>query len=335
MTASTIAVVGAGLAGLTCARALTAAGHTVHVFDKARGPGGRMSTRRDDAERAVTFDHGAQFFTARDPAFALEVERWRAAGHVDAWGGRIVRWGAGAEPEVAPGTRFVGVPTMNAPLKALAADLSVRYDVRVASVRRAPAGWALQDDAGAALGVFDRVALAIPGPQAIPLAAGSEAVRSAAERIVYAPCWAVMARFDTRLAAPFDAAFIEERGGSALGFVARDSSKPGRAAGERWVLHGGPVWSATVLEATREEVVSQLFDAFGALLGGLVRAPVSATAHRWRYALPTTLYPEPCAYDAQAGLGLCGDGCQAARVEGAFLSGRALAAAIEADLKRP
>jgi predicted NAD/FAD-dependent oxidoreductase len=94
------------------------------------------------------------------------------------------------------------------------------------------------------------------------------------------------------------------------------------------------VWSATVLDATREEVVSQLFDAFGALLGGLVRAPVSATAHRWRYALPTTLYPEPCAYDAEVGLGLCGDGCQSARVEGAFLSGRALAAAIDADLRR-
>jgi predicted NAD/FAD-dependent oxidoreductase len=334
MTAATIAVVGAGLAGLTCARALTAAGYTVVVFEKARGPGGRMSTRRDDTDRAVTFDHGAQFFTARDPAFALEVERWRAARHVDAWGGRIVRWGTEAEPQVAPGARFVGVPTMNAPLKALAADLPVRYGVRVGAVRRVAGGWALDDDAGTSLGLYDRVALAVPGPQAVPLAAGSVAVRSAAESIAYAPCWAVMASFEAPLDAPFDAAFVEERGGSALGFVSRDTSKPARAPGERWVLHGGPGWSTSVLEARPEDVIDTLVGALGTVLGGARLSPSSAAAHRWRYALPIALHPESCAYDAEAGLGLCGDGCQSARVEGAWLSGRALAAAIETDLRR-
>ena len=82
-----VAVLGAGLSGLTCARRLTEQQHTVKVFEKARGPGGRMSTRRAGPLR---FDHGAQYFTVRDTRFAAAVERWRAAGIVAAWEGRIV-----------------------------------------------------------------------------------------------------------------------------------------------------------------------------------------------------------------------------------------------------
>ena len=81
-----IAVIGAGLAGLSCAQALLRAGHTVHVFDKARGPSGRMSTRRaEDAHGPWQCDHGAQYFTARDPAFRAEVARWQQAGVAAVW----------------------------------------------------------------------------------------------------------------------------------------------------------------------------------------------------------------------------------------------------------
>ena len=83
-----IAVVGAGIAGLSCATALQAAGHTVQVFDKSRSVSGRMSTRRDAGE-GWQCDHGAQYFTARDPAFAAEVARWQQAGVAALWIPRI------------------------------------------------------------------------------------------------------------------------------------------------------------------------------------------------------------------------------------------------------
>lgn len=41
-----VAVVGAGLAGLIAARAMADVGHTVAVFEKGRGLGGRMASRR-------------------------------------------------------------------------------------------------------------------------------------------------------------------------------------------------------------------------------------------------------------------------------------------------
>ena len=82
-----VAVVGAGIAGLAAARALRAAGHSVIVFDKGRGPGGRASSRRAEP---FAFDHGAQYFTVRDPRFQTVVDALRDRGVVAPWTGRIV-----------------------------------------------------------------------------------------------------------------------------------------------------------------------------------------------------------------------------------------------------
>ena len=80
------AIVGAGMAGLACAEALKQAGHSVVLFDKGRGAGGRMSTRRLPTSLGeVAIDHGAQYFTARDPAFKNLVSTWRDQGIAVPW----------------------------------------------------------------------------------------------------------------------------------------------------------------------------------------------------------------------------------------------------------
>ena len=119
-----IAIVGAGIAGLSCADALTNMGHDVILLDKGRGPGGRMSTRRMDTPLGqVAFDHGAQYFTARDPGFCAQVDVW--AEH-----GIVARW-----PQAAVDA-WVGVPGMNAVIKAMAAWHDVRWNVHVDRIER-------------------------------------------------------------------------------------------------------------------------------------------------------------------------------------------------------
>ena len=59
-----IAIIGAGMAAVTCARTLVQAGHRVSVFEKSHTLGGRMATRNSPFG---TFDHGAQYFTVRPP----------------------------------------------------------------------------------------------------------------------------------------------------------------------------------------------------------------------------------------------------------------------------
>lgn len=329
-----VAVIGAGLGGLAAATAIQRAGRRVRVFDKGRGVGGRLATRRADGGRR--FDHGAQYFTARDSAFITEVESWVAAGVAARWEGRIRQLAGGTASDlpddVAERERYVGVPGMSAIAKHLAAEVppqGLHFGVRIAAVERQGARWLLRDDSGGEVAVCDAVLLNVPAPQAEPLLA---AVPSLAERlgtVEFRPCWAVMTEWPAELPIEADAAFVE---GSPLGWVSRDSSKPGRQPGERWVLHAGPEWSREHLERNAEDVLPGLLDAFrdaAGLPAGI--EPTYAVAHRWRYSLVERGLGEACLWDARQRIGACGDWCLGGRVEGAYLSGAALAANLLAD----
>jgi predicted NAD/FAD-dependent oxidoreductase len=317
----TVAVVGAGLAGLACARVLADRGVSVRVFDKARGAGGRMSTRRAEAWH---FDHGAQYFTVRDPVFARHVESWRRDGLVASWQGAIAVLDSGNMVIKDDDTgRNVGVPGMNAICRHLAADLDTIYQTRTGALERAGEQWLLAADNGSEIGLYDAVVVSTPAPQTAELfrdAAPALAARAAS--VEMSPCWAVMAAYPDRLDLGFDGAFVHN---SPLSWVARNGSKPGRPEGEAWVLHGSPEWSREHLELDRSEAARRLLEAFAQAAGGLVEAPHHLDAHRWRFALPLEPLAEPCLIDADLRLAACGDWCGGPRVEGAFLSGRAAA----------
>lgn len=317
-----VAVIGAGLSGLACARALSDAGLHVTVFDKGRGAGGRMSTRRTDHG---AFDHGAQYFTARDPEFQAAVAGWVAAGVVAPWLGNIGRIGEGPGMEPSPGERYVGVPGMSRLLRHAAGDLAVDFETPIMSVERFGGTYTLRDESGRALSGFDRVVVAVPAPQAVRLLSAAPLLAERAAAAGIAPCWSVMACFDAPVPTPLDGVFIV---GKAVSWAARDSSKPGRAPGERWMIHGHWEWSAQHLEDAHESVSAVLMTAFFEALGVPEQAPSFLATHRWRYALPVQPLPEDFLYDAAAGIGACGDWCNGPRVEGAWMSGAALARAM-------
>ncbi|TCZ61376.1 NAD(P)/FAD-dependent oxidoreductase [Roseicella aquatilis] len=323
MSPPRIAVIGAGLAGLSCARALQARGAVIRLFDKGRAAGGRLATRRAEAAGLpLQFDHGAQYLTARSEGFAALLRECGAA----PWGG--------------PG-RLVGTPGMSALPRRLAAGLDLVAARHVTAIEGAPGAWVvrhldattvrpgrpLPPGVPAREGPFDAVALALPPEQAAPLVAPhapSWPARLAAVRL--APCWTVMAAFAAPLPLP-DSLRPEEDG--AIGWAARDSSKPGRPAGaECWVVQGGPDWSRAHLEDTPEQVIPALLAALGARAGRDLPAPIHAAAHRWRYSLVEAPLGQPCLHDPALRLGLAGDWCLAGRAESAFESGTALAAAM-------
>jgi renalase len=366
-----VAVVGAGLSGLTCARVLQAAGVAVTVFDKGRSPGGRLATRRTEAGG---FDLGAQYFTVRDPRFRAEVAKWREAAVVVPWPGRIVAWD-GPEAGVRatePLERLVALPGMSTLSQHLAADLPVLSSHRVDRIRRsetetkrglslwgqrAAEGTTLppkrpgpdddgQNQAGVDLGTFDAVAVCLPADQAVELlAVTSPRLAERARAVPFEPCFAVgltarggsqAERALARL--PFDGAFIGregERASSCLSWIARETSKPGRASGERWMLHASSAWSRAQIDADRrrEEVVAEMVKELSTLfdLGPLDDA--ETFVHRWGFARPartlvgaddhsrTISAPETPPFDVESAIGLAGDWVAGGRVEGAFLSG--------------
>ncbi len=124
-----VAIIGAGIAGLSCATQLARHGCAVSVFDKSRGPAGRMSTRRGEGWQC---DHGAQYFTARSAEFRAEVARWQAAGAAAPWPARLAVLGdSGARAPDAALQRFVGTPRMTAPARLLAAGLPLALQTTI------------------------------------------------------------------------------------------------------------------------------------------------------------------------------------------------------------
>jgi renalase len=324
-----IAVVGAGLAGLSCAQALLQAGHAVHLLDKSRGPSGRMATRRaqDEGTGAWQCDHGAQYFTARDPAFRAEVARWQAAGVAAPWLARLASFdGTAWTTPHTPLERFVGTPRMTAPAAwlvqhGLGDHAAMQWQTTVQRLQHTGDGWALTSvEQGLHAARYDRVVLAMPAPQAAALLApvapdGAALAASARMR----GSWAVMLRYAAPVAMPWDGAFINA---GPLRWVAWDSSKPGRNGPETWLLHASPEWSEAHIEDSAESVTAALLAAFTALGGP---TPVAATAHRWRYADTEPALQQGCWWRSTLGLGVCGDWLHGGKVEGAWLSGRALA----------
>lgn len=326
-TPQTIAVIGAGLAGLSCAQALLQAGHTVHVFDKARGPSGRMSTRRAEDDNGLwQCDHGAQYFTARDPAFRAEVARWQQAGVAALWNARLASFDGNAwSTPATPLERFVGTPRMTSPAAWLVQHLGepalAQWQTTVQRLDHTEGGWAITSaEHGLHSPRYSAVLLAVPAPQAVPLLAPvSPAGAAIAASARMRGSWAVMLRYASPVALPWEGAFINT---GSLRWVARDSSKPGRTGQETWLLHANPEWSEAHIEDSAESVTTSLLAAFAALGGP---APLAATAHRWRYADTEPALTQGSWWDAQMRLGLCGDWLHGGKVEGAWLSGRALA----------
>lgn len=319
-----LAVVGAGVSGLVCARALVDSGIAVRLFEKARGPWGRLATRRSDA--GAGWDFGAQYFTVRDSRFEVEVRRLEREGLVRPWEGRIVALDAErrARP-VGGGTRWVGVPGMSALGLALGRGLVISTEVEVAQVERRDEWFALIDTAGRELGVFPAVVLALPAPQAARLVREADPALSAAlEAVPMEPCWAGLLETPARVELAWDGAFTETAS-EVLGWVARDSSKPGRKEGERWVLHARPDWSARHLEDGADTVALHLRSAFEDLIGQAVAGQI--VAHRWRYARGASPVDGPLV-GASGRVVACGDWAAGGRVEGAWLSGLAAAAEV-------
>jgi predicted NAD/FAD-dependent oxidoreductase len=321
-----IAVIGAGLAGLSCARTLEDQGHRVHIFEKSRGVGGRMSTRNFESWAC---DHGAQYFTARDPAFQQQVETWQQAGAAALWEAKITSFDAqGWQALQVSSGRFVGTPSMTAPAKHLAKDLKIHFSTTVDQLIRQDQHWTLHSkEHGQLEHYFDTVVLAIPSKQAeVLVQPHSSGLYARCKDAVMAPSWALMVYATERLPLDFDAAFINQ---GIFSWIARSSSKPQRQSGEAWLAHATTEWSQGHENLTKDEAAPLLTAGFEALTG---YRPNTFQTHLWRFARLGHASHHGHIFDQDLQLGLCGDWTSTEKVEGAWLSGQALAQDIAQTL---
>lgn len=310
-----VGIVGAGMAGLACASQLREAGFAVTLLDKGRGAGGRMALRRLETPLGdVRADLGAQVMRACDPAFAKVAEAWAAAGLLTPW------------PEAGQG-QWVGVPTMNALLKAMTMHLDVRFGCLVKALAREGGQWWFLAE-GARFGPFDAAVTAIPPDQAAPLLSLHDFDQArAALSVPMAPCWTGIYVFDRQL--PVARSYW--RGSGIIERALRESAKPGRQGPETWVVQASGDWSRDHLEEEPERIGEHLLNALSAMLDLPRLAPLSRSLHGWRYATPSR-EQQLNLWNPHLRLGACGDWLMGSTVEAAWLSGTAMAARMTQDM---
>ena len=326
-TIRSVAVVGAGVCGLSVAAKLASAGVDVHVFEKSRGMGGRLAVKR--VEGLGSFDIGAQFMTADSQEFQDLLRQKTAVGLAAPWTSSMVFLSEDGSIPAHSRSRWVGVPGMNEWVKDLFPREKITFGRTVSQLERQGGQWTLDVEAERS---FDALVLTIPTTQALTLISRSislpEPMREALMRDEMEPCWCVYAAFESRVELPYDAAFVRNAQ-SPFSWIARDSSKPGRNhSQEKWVLHASSSWTRAHFDKPAPEVERLLLQAFGGLCEAGLPPTVHVGSHRWRYASPKLFESRGSSWDPSMALGVAGDWAHGGRVEGAYLAGIHLAQSI-------
>lgn len=321
-------VIGAGLAGLAFASDIQKTGATVHLVDKGRGIGGRMATRRlREGEATVSVDHGAQFFTAREPRLKALVkegmeQEWLGvwAEGFPLWKDGIIEQRPGGHPRYAP---FAG---MNDFAKRLGAGLDLSVGQTITEIRRVDGGYTAHSKDGKSY-FGTSLILNLPPHQLLSLARNllTPSMISDMEAVEFLPAWSLLALLGKEIPnAEWPA--IEFQGHPVLGWLSRDNTKRGANATPAIVALGSGEWSREHLEDDADSVQAMILAAVTELVGELDVRTVQV--HRWRYALPLVPMSASYLWDSRIQIGCCGDWCGGSRVEGAMESGWGLAGAV-------
>ncbi len=316
-----VAIIGAGIAGLTCGTALRGLVERVTVFEKSVFPGGRISRMRaGDYE----FNHGAQYFTVSNPLFWNIVSAWQTDGIVRPWDGWIVELERGQVTNSDLATqRFVGVPGMQAVAENLARRCDLQTSANIAELeRQADGGWRLFNERGDYVGAFDIVVIATAAHQVAVLCRPVPAIGKAADGVDMTVCWSAMFAFERPLGIPYDAAHVLD---SPLSWISRHQTSEASGGADCWILHASPEWSQKYAASFRGRVMHALLDAFWEATDLAPGKPAASAVHCWKHAAPINPISEDCLFDDGAALGACGDWCTAPRIEGAVLSGFSMA----------
>lgn len=313
-----IAIIGAGISGLTVAKELAKLNEIV-VFDKSRGIGGRMATRRVDGYH---FDHGAQFFTAKSEEFKELCQKAKSDRIIEEWNCNFVeiienkinkKWQFGNDK-----AHFVAKPQMNSLCKYMGKDLNILTAKQIASVNFDNNKWSLKTLENEIFEDFDYLILAIPSHQAVNLIPANFKYFDIVANIKMSGCFTLMLGFYEDINFEFDAALVKE---SNISWISVNSSKPERPKGLSLVVNSSNKWADENIEEDLEIVKEKMITSLKKIIDFDFKNINYQNIHRWRYANADLRQGDKSLFDQNLNLGICGDYLISGRVENAFLSG--------------
>lgn len=315
-----VAVIGAGLAGLACARVLRRAGCYVEIFERERVIGGRMAMTRLGT---TPFDLGCQYLTARSTRFKSFLAELQAAGYVATWQPKTLS----REDGGGQGTPWlVGSPSMPAVVRPLAESVRINTGRNAHTIQRVEKAWYIWFDDQTSAGPFAAIAIATPAPDARLLLGRLDALADSLSRVRMSPCWSMVARVDGQLLPGQD---VYSDMSQVIRWAARNNSKPGRPrGGEAIVIQAAQGWSRETEDADPQAVAEELWAELSHIFSLPPVRPAEMQAHLWRNALTDSALSETYLFSREHMVGVCGDWCLGRLAEHAYESGTQLGSTI-------
>ena len=314
-----LAIIGSGISGIVLASLLKNK-YNITIFEKSRGVGGRLSTRRQEG---FSFDHGAQYFTMRSKEMLNFCKPCIDSGSLVSWSPRYVEFDDNNNyiEKLDDEIRYVGYPYMNSFLKELIDINDIKFNTEITAVKKNNK-WDLIDQHKNCFSGFDYVVFAMPAVQAALLSPANVIFYDKIKSIKMNPCFALMLGFDEFVDMRFDAASFTN---SKLSWLALNSSKPGRVRKNTIVAHSTVEYASLNLLKHYSDIIYDLSYEIDQTTDIKTDKAIFQNLHLWRYSISNLECNAKYFYDDKLNVYACGDWCYGNRVEGAFLSAYYLA----------
>ena len=320
-----IAIIGAGLAGLNLARLLGELADVI-VFEKSNKLGGRLSTLN---EQGFSFDHGAQFFTAKNPVFQTFVKELELHHAAEQWNAKFVELKFGEIQSERTWDKdfphYVGSPGMNSMAQYLAQNIDVRFNQTITGIKKNKANWLLET-ANSEIGPFDWLIVAIPAEQANDFLPKNLSPKMMLQDVKMQPCFTLMLGYEIENFFDWDAAFVSD---SILSWVSVNSSKPNRGKPLSIIAMSTNEWANQNLSKSDSIIINEMLNELAKISGKTLNEASFIKLKRWRYANASKQEQALEIIDYPLKLAFCGDWCISGRIESAFMSSLNLASKLK------
>ena len=320
-----IAVIGAGLAGTTFASKMKRK-FDVKVFEKSRGVGGRMSTRK---EIPFIFDHGAQFFKIKTTHFKNFLSELFSQQIIKPWSFRLAYFNGQDLKKIKlikdADKFFVGVPNMDSIIKYLSKNCNVILNTKIERIIKENDKWNLYDQDRKSYGLYDWVVLSLPAQQSLELISEKVSFYPLVKKIKMKGCFSLMIGMNKSLSLNYDAALIANED---IAWLAINNSKPCRMNNYCLLINSSYEYADRNMNTSKNKVLKHMLNISSKLINYDLFESTMIKIHQWRYVEAKCSPIENFFVDHKEKVAVCGDWFVNSRVEGAFLSANELSKEI-------
>jgi predicted NAD/FAD-dependent oxidoreductase len=324
-----VAVIGAGISGLTFTRALDNR-FNVTLFEKANRPGGRVTSK---IIGGADFDYGAQFFTAKTEPFQSVVNEMASEGVIDNWQGHFIEFdhtgqcSQRAWDKTPP--HYVGIPNMSAVGAWMAKSLDVCYQTHISHIERQVNGWYLyQGDLE--FGPFDLLVMTMPPQQVCQLLPAGHSFYPQLSTIKMQSCFALRVVLKEDIDLGFNAALVRDHD---ISWISKNSSKPKRTGAPSIIVHATNNWADVHLNDDLAQIEKHMLHCLCKITKLSPTAIATSDVKKWVFANARKHSGSHYLLDTESGIAVCGDALIHGRIESAFISAQQLAQVVSQQIK--